>query len=104
MSDLLLSSINISESSFTNFEFKLNKLWILPVIINWIKVPTTFEINQYSANPLGKLKVNHANKIGINHNIILFVDFCLSSIAGVAVVFCIKNVEAPTNNGKNIFV
>ena len=73
-------------------------------MINWITVPITFDINQYNAKPLGKLSVKYPSNIGINHNIILLVDFCLSAIAGVAVVFCIKNVDAPTNNGKNIFV
>ncbi len=45
---------------------------------------------------------NNPNIIGIIQSIILFVDACLSSIAGIVVIFCIKNIELPTNTGRTI--
>ena len=64
-----------------------------------ITIPTIFDTTQYRANPLGNDIVKKPNIIGIIHSIILFVEACRSSIAGMVVIFCIKNMEIPTNIG-----
>jgi len=40
------------------------------------------------------------NISGIIHSIILFVEACLSSIAGIVVIFCINHIDTPTIIGK----
>ena len=62
-------------------------------------MPTIFDTTQYRANPLGNDNVKKPNIIGIIHSIILLVEACRSSIAGMVVIFCIKNMEIPTNIG-----
>jgi len=62
-------------------------------------MPTIFDTTQYRAKPLGKEIVKKPNIIGIIHSIILLVEACLSSIAGILVIFCIKNMEIPTRIG-----
>jgi len=67
-----------------------------PVIKPWITIPTIFEITQYRASPLGNCIEKNPNIRGIIHSIILLVDACLSSAAGIIVIFCIRNIETPT--------
>ena len=62
-------------------------------------IPTMLEITQYNANPLGNDIVKKPNIIGIIHSIILFVDACRSSIAGMVVIFCINHIDNPTRIG-----
>ena len=62
-------------------------------------IPTILDITQYKANPLGKDIVKNPNMIGIIHNIILLVDACRSSIAGMVVIFCISHMDTPTRIG-----
>ncbi len=61
--------------------------------------PTKFEIIQYMARPLGKLKENTAIIIGIIHSIMVWFPICLASVAGVMVIFCWTQVETKTNTG-----
>ena len=61
--------------------------------------PTKFENNIYKHKHDGNFNVKNPNIIGIIQSIILFVDACLSSIAGIVVIFCIKNIDPPTNIG-----
>ena len=63
-------------------------------------MPTIFDTTQYRAKPLGKEIVKKPNIIGIIHSIILLVEACLSSIAGIVVIFCITNIDTPTNTGR----
>jgi len=44
--------------------------------------------------------VKNPNIMGIIHSIILLVEACLSSIAGIVVIFCINHMETPTSIGK----
>jgi len=71
-----------------------------PVINPCITIPTTFETTQYRAKPLGNCMEKKPNISGIIHNIILFVDACLSSIAGIVVIFCMNHIETPTKMGR----
>ena len=63
-------------------------------------MPTTLEITQYNASPAGNVIVKNPNIRGIIHSIIRLVDCCLASAAGMVVIFCMKNIEAPTRTGK----
>ncbi len=53
-----------------------------------IPTPATFEIIQYKASPLGKLKENTAISSGIIQSIMVWLPCCLASAAGVMVIFC----------------
>ena len=57
------------------------------------------EITQYRASPLGNVVVKNPNIRGIIHSIMRLVDCCLSSAAGMVVIFCMMNMEAPTRMG-----
>ena len=63
-------------------------------------MPTTLEITQYNASPAGNVIVKNPNISGIIHSIMRLVDCCLESTAGMVVIFCMKNIEAPTKTGK----
>ena len=65
-----------------------------------ITIPTALEMTQYKARPLGKVVVKNPNINGIIHSIILLVDCCLGSTAGMVVIFCMKNMDAPTKTGR----
>lgn len=70
-----------------------------PVMKPCIATPMIFDTTQYNANPLGKFSVKNPNINGIIHNIILFVDACLASIEGIAVIFCMIHMDDPTRIG-----
>ena len=70
-----------------------------PVINPWITMPTMLEIIQYRASPLGNVVVKNPNIRGIIHNIMRLVDCCLGSAAGMVVIFCMRNIDAPTSTG-----
>lgn len=38
--------------------------------------------------------------MGIIHSIVRFVDSCCELAAGIAVIFCITNIETPTSTGR----
>ena len=57
------------------------------------------EIIQYRASPLGNVVVKNPNIKGIIHSIIRLVDSCRGSAAGMVVIFCMRNMEAPTRTG-----
>ncbi len=61
--------------------------------------PIAFEATQYRARPLGKVNEKKASIMGIIHSIMLLVDRCLSSVAGIIVIFCWTQVDTPTNTG-----
>lgn len=63
-------------------------------------MPTTLEIIQYKASPLGKVVVKNPNITGIIQSIMRLVDSCLGSIAGMVLTFCMKNMETPTRMGR----
>lgn len=54
---------------------------------------------QYTANPLGNWMVKKPNMIGNIHNIIRLVDSWLGEVAGVMLIFCMKNIVTPTRTG-----
>lgn len=70
-----------------------------PVTNPCMAMPTTFEITQYSAKPLGKLSVKKPNIAGIIQSIMRLVDAWRSSAVGIVVIFCITNMDAPTRTG-----
>ena len=43
--------------------------------------------------------MKNPNMAGIIQSIILFVDACRSSAAGIVVIFCITHMDAPTKTG-----
>jgi len=43
--------------------------------------------------------VKKPNIIGSIHNIILFVEACRGSAAGIVVTFCMRNIDKPTRTG-----
>ncbi len=45
------------------------------------------------------MKLNNASMKGIISNIILLVEACLSSAAGIVVIFCWAQVVIPTSTG-----
>ncbi len=51
------------------------------------------------ASPLGNVVVKNPNIKGIIHSIIRLVDCCLGSTAGIVVIFCMMNIDAPTATG-----
>ena len=57
------------------------------------------ETIQYRDSPLGKFTAKNPSITGIIHNIIFWLDCCRGSMAGVIVIFCCTQVEAPTSNG-----
>ena len=70
----------------------------------WMSTPATLDTVQYTARPLGKVRVMNPSMMGIIHNIILLVCACLGSADGVMVIFCCSQVEAPTSTGSTILV
>ena len=65
----------------------------------WITIPTTLETIQYRASPLGNCNVKNPNINGIIHSIMRLVDSWRASAAGMVVIFCIRNIDAPTKTG-----
>ena len=63
-------------------------------------MPTTFEIIQYRASPLGNVVVKNPNIKGIIHSIMRLVDACRASATGMVVIFCMRNMETPTRTGR----
>ncbi len=61
--------------------------------------PTIFEIIQYKARPLGKLKENTAINSGIIHSIMVWLPCCPGSVAGVIVIFCWTQEVTNTKTG-----
>ena len=57
-------------------------------------------MTQYKARPLGNVVVKNPNISGIIHSIMRLVDCCLASAAGMVVIFCMKNMDAPTRTGR----
>ena len=64
-----------------------------------IPTPTTFEIIQYRAKPVGKLKENTAINSGIIHSIMVWLPWDLASVAGVMVIFCWTQDDTKTSTG-----
>lgn len=64
-----------------------------------ITMPMMLDITQYSASPLGKLRVKKANISGMSHCNMLFMDCCLGSAVGMTDIFCIIHIEAATRTG-----
>jgi YidC/Oxa1 family membrane protein insertase len=91
-------------SSSTLFNLKISNNGPHPVIKPWITIPAKFEMTQYSASPLGNCSEKNPNIKGIIHNIIRFVDACLSSMAGIVVIFCMNHMETPTKTGKTQYL
>ena len=58
-----------------------------------------FENRMYTARPAGNCHVNAPNMIGIIQSIIWLVCFCRGSDVGLVVIFCWRNIEAPTTTG-----
>jgi hypothetical protein len=58
-----------------------------------------FDAIQYMASPLGNDVVKNPNISGIIHSIIRLVDACLASTKGITVIFCMRNIDAPTSTG-----
>lgn len=54
----------------------------------WMSTPATLDTVQYTARPLGKVRVMNPSMMGIIHNIILLVWACRGSADGVMVIFC----------------
>jgi hypothetical protein len=48
--------------------------------------------------------VKNPNITGIIHNIIRFVESWVGDVEGIVVIFCITNIDTPTNTGRTIFV
>jgi len=46
--------------------------------------------------------VKKPNMMGSIHNIIRFVDSWLGDVAGVMLIFCMKNIETPTRIGSTM--
>lgn len=46
--------------------------------------------------------VKKPNMMGSIHNIIRFVDSWLGEVAGVMLIFCMKNIDTPTRIGSTI--
>lgn len=44
--------------------------------------------------------VKNPNMTGIIHNIIRFVESCCGDVEGIVVIFCIRNIDTPTNTGR----
>ena len=65
-----------------------------------ITTPTTLDITQYTASPLGNVVVKKPNINGIIHSIIWLVDCCRGSAVGIVVIFCMMNIDAPTATGR----
>ena len=57
------------------------------------------ETIQYTASPIGKLKVRNPNIRGIIHSIMLLVWACLGSVVGIVIIFCWTHMEPPTRMG-----
>ena len=53
------------------------------------------------ARPLENCSVKNPNSTGIIHSIIRFVEACLASTDGMAVIFCIRNMDTPTRIGNS---
>ena len=70
-----------------------------PVTKYCITMPMMLDITQYSASPLGKLRVKKANISGMSHCNILFMDCCLGSAVGTYDIFCMTHIEAATRTG-----
>jgi hypothetical protein len=68
-----------------------------PVIKYCVIIPITFDINQKTANPLGKLMVKKPNINGISHVSILFMDCCFGSEVGTVDIFCSTHMLAATS-------
>ena len=53
------------------------------------------------ARPLENCRVKNPKSTGIIHNIIRLVEACLGSADGIAVIFCMRNMDTPTRIGNN---
>ena len=68
-----------------------------PVIKYCVIIPIIFDINQNTANPLGKLMVKKPNISGISQTSMLFMDCCLGSDVGTVDIFCSTHILAATS-------
>ncbi len=57
------------------------------------------DTTQYSGKPLGQPRENAPRKIGIIHNIIVWLDCCRGSGDGICVIFCCTHVVTATKTG-----
>ena len=62
-------------------------------------MPMRLETIQYRGNPLGHPSENAPRKMGIIHNIMVWLDCCRGSGDGICVIFCCTHVVTATSTG-----
>ncbi len=75
-----------------------------PVLKYCMATPITLDAIQYTERPLGKVKEKKAMSRGIIHSIMVWLDCCLGSSAGVMVIFCWTQLDTKTKTGMTILV
>ncbi len=95
VSSLRLARVATAAGAGTGF---LNKL-PHPVTLYCKNMLTTLDPIQYTARPLGKLRVQNPNMIGSIHDIMLLMEFCRGSVLCWVVIFWTTYIDPPTSSG-----